>query len=103
MPANSTCTITVYVSVAKAGTYVNKLATGVLKTNLGNNASGYNASLIVSTSAGSGTQLAKSFSPSTIGSASNTCGGVVKATKGSSTGDSQRRHKPGKRLLQDDR
>jgi hypothetical protein len=33
-----------------------------LKTNLGNNASGYNASLIVSTSAGSGTQLAKSFS-----------------------------------------
>ncbi len=66
IPANGSCTITVYVSVAKAGTYVNKLATGVLKTNLGNNAYGYNATLTVSTSAGSGTKLAKSFSPSTI-------------------------------------
>jgi hypothetical protein len=121
IPANSTCRITVFVAVEKAGTYINSLHAGTLKTSNGSNANQANASLVVSASAGVGTRLAKSFSPATIkndgvstltitlknpyasaatleaplvdnmppgmvvsGGGSNTCGGAVKATAGSS-------------------
>jgi len=66
IPAYSTCALTVIVSVAKAGTYTNSLGVGVLKTDRGHNATGYNAVLTVSTSAGSGPRLTKSFAPTTI-------------------------------------
>jgi hypothetical protein len=108
--------------VEKAGTYVNTLRKGTLKTSNGSNANQANASLVVSASAGAGERLSKSFSPATIkndgistltitlknsyaqaakleaplidnmpkgmvvhGSAKNTCGGSIKATKGTST------------------
>jgi hypothetical protein len=116
IPANSTCTITVFVTVKNAGTYVNSLHIGTLKTSNGSNKLEAPATLVVSVSAGSGPGLLKSFSPTTIenngistlaitlsnpsataakleaplvdnmpgamvvyGSASNTCGGAVKA------------------------
>jgi hypothetical protein len=122
IPANGSCTITIFVSVQKAGTYVNSLHRGALKTSKGSNRDQANATLFVSVSVGGGTQLLKSFSPATIkndgvstltitlknsyslaakltaplvdnmpagmvvhGSASNTCGGAVKATMGKST------------------
>jgi hypothetical protein len=122
IPVNSTCQITLFVTAAKAGTYLNSLMIGVLKTSIGSNTSTAKATLVVSASAGAGTQLVKSFSPTTIeddgitiltitlknpyasatklmaplvdhmpthmvvyGNASNTCGGVVTAVKGSST------------------
>lgn len=66
IPANTTCALTVIVSVAKAGTYVNSLAVGVLKTTKGNNPTGYKATLTVSTTADAGPKLTKAFSPSTI-------------------------------------
>jgi uncharacterized repeat protein (TIGR01451 family) len=121
IPADGSCKITVFVSVKKAGIYVNSLHKGTLKTSKGSNASQANASLTVSTSAGAAAapQLLKTFSPATIkddgistltitlknpsalaakltaplvdnmpsglvvyGSAKNTCGGAVKATRG---------------------
>jgi len=66
IPASSSCYLTVFVSVAKAGTYTNWLGVGVLKTNKGNNTTSYKAVLTVTTSAGAGPKLAKSFAPSTI-------------------------------------
>jgi Ice-binding-like len=66
IPAYSTCALTVIVSVVKAGTYTNSLGVGVLKTSKGNNATGYKAVLTVSTSAGAGPRLIKSFAPGTI-------------------------------------
>jgi hypothetical protein len=66
IPADGTCRITVIVSVEKAGTYVNSLRSGTLKTSNGSNAKLANASLVVSASAGTGTQLLKTFSPATI-------------------------------------
>jgi hypothetical protein len=66
IPANSTCAITVFVSVLNAGTYVNSLKIGTLKTSNGNNANQADASLVVGASASAGTQLLKTFSPSTI-------------------------------------
>jgi hypothetical protein len=122
IPADGSCRLTVIVSVEKAGTYVNTLRKGTLKTSKGSNANQASATLIVSASAGAGERLSKSFSPATIkndgistltitlknsyaqaakleaplvdympkgmvvyGSAKNTCGGSVKATKGAST------------------
>jgi len=121
IPANSSCAITVHVAAQKAGTYVNWLHIGTLTTSNGSNAYQASASLLVSTSAGAGPHLLKSFSPSIIGNngistltirlsnsyasaakltaplvdympagmvvyggASNTCGGVAKATPGTS-------------------
>jgi Ice-binding-like len=120
IPVNGSCKLTVIVTAARTGTYVNSLKIGVLKTDKGDNPAAAKATLIVS-DAGTGTQLLKSFSPATIpndgvttlsiilknphgsvakltaplkdympkhmvvvGGASNTCGGVVKATEGSS-------------------
>ena len=122
IPGTGSCAITVYVAAQKAGTYVNWLHTGTLKTSNGSNANQASATLVVSTSAGAGPQLLKSFSPATIGNdgistltitlknpsasaakltaplvdnmparmvvhggASNTCGGAIKATPGTST------------------
>jgi len=119
IPANSSCRITVIITVKNAGTYVNSLHIGTLKTSNGSNKLQANASLVVSESAGAGPKLLKSFSPATIvnngvstltiilsnpsatvakltaplvdnmppgmvvyGSASNTCGGTVKAIVG---------------------
>ncbi len=121
IPANGSCVLTVFVTVAKSGKYVNSLGVGVLKTSKGNNSYGYSATLTVTSGAGAGPKLAKSFSPTVIGndgittltitlqnpsataakltaplidympahmvvygSASNTCGGTITATKGSS-------------------
>jgi Ice-binding-like len=121
IPINGSCIINVRVVAEKAGAYVNSLPVGVLKTSNGSNPTGWKATLTVSPSAGNGTQLLKSFSPSTIandgvstltiilknpysaaatltaplidhmparmvvyGAASNTCGGVVTASPGSS-------------------
>jgi hypothetical protein len=66
IPANGTCKITVIVAVQKAGTYVNSLKAGTLKTSNGNNKLQANATLVVSESAGAGPTLHKSFSPTTI-------------------------------------
>jgi hypothetical protein len=122
IPVNGSCALTVFVTETKAGTYVNSLKVGVLKTSNGSNTSAASATLTVSASAGGGTQLVKSFSPATIandgvttltivlknphasaakltapfvdhmpthmvvyGGTSNSCGGAVTATKGSST------------------
>jgi uncharacterized repeat protein (TIGR01451 family) len=121
IPINGACKITVHVVAETAGTYVNSLPVGVLKTSNGNNPTGWKATLTVTTSAGAGTRLMESFSPAIImndqvstltivlenpygsaatltaplvdqmptqmvvfGAASNTCGGVVTATAGSS-------------------
>lgn len=121
IPVNSSCRITVLIAVKGAGTYVNSLHAGTLKTSNGSNKLEANATLVVSESAGAGPELVKSFSPTTIendgistltitlsnpsataakltaplvdnmppgmvvyGSASNTCGGTVKATAGTS-------------------
>ena len=121
IPANASCRLTVLVAVKNAGTYVNSLHIGALKTSNGSNKSQANASLVVSESAGTGPKLLKTFSPTTIdnngistltitlsnpdpkaatlkaplddympagmviyGSASNTCGGTVKASPGTS-------------------
>ena len=122
IPANGSCRLTVRVGVKNAGTYVNWLLIGALKTNNGSNKLPASATLVISSSAGGGPKLHKSFSPATIvnngistltitlsnpyataakltsplddympkgmvvyGSASNTCGGTVGATAGSST------------------
>jgi hypothetical protein len=111
----------VLVTVKNAGTYVNKLHIGTLKTSNGSNKLGANATVVVRESAGAGPRLLKSFSPTTIkndgistltithsnpdpsaaklkaplydympkgmvvyGDASNTCGGKVKAKRGTS-------------------
>ncbi|MGB6691174.1 MAG: ice-binding family protein [Terracidiphilus sp.] len=66
IPANGTCRITIFVAVEKAGTYVNWLHMGTLKTSNGSNTNQANASLVVSASDGAGTRLVKSFSPATI-------------------------------------
>lgn len=72
IPENGTCRITVLVSATTngkadvAGSYVNTLGIGVLKTTTGNNHSPASATLLVSESADSGPTLSKSFSPALI-------------------------------------
>jgi ice-binding like protein len=66
IPADGSCKITIFVSVQRAGTFVNLLHRGALKTSKGSNADQAKASLFVSESVGGGTQLLKSFSPATI-------------------------------------
>lgn len=122
IPINSYCRIYVLVTAARAGTYANTIRIGTLHTTNGNNTVSAYAPLVVSTAAGTGTKVSKSFSPSTVkngqtstltitlqnpyattakltaplvdhmpnhmvvyGTATNTCGGAVSATKGSST------------------
>jgi hypothetical protein len=66
IPANGTCRIMVHVGVKNAGSYVNWLLIGSLKTSNGSNKLAVSATLVVSNSAGTGPQLHKSFSPATI-------------------------------------
>jgi hypothetical protein len=66
IPANSTCRLTVLISVKDAGTYVNSLHAGTLITSNGSNTLQANATLVVSTSAGAGPRLLKTFSPAVI-------------------------------------
>jgi hypothetical protein len=66
IPANGACAITVYISAQNAGTYVNWLHIGTLKTSNGSNANQASATLVVSASAGAGPKLLKSFSPAMI-------------------------------------
>jgi hypothetical protein len=47
IPANGTCTVTVAVRAAAAGSYVNALAAGALQTNAGSNAAAASATLTV--------------------------------------------------------
>ena len=64
IPVNGSCKISVRVTAPNAGTFVNSLLIGVLKTTNGNNTSPANATLTVNT--GSGPGLQKAFSPTTI-------------------------------------
>jgi hypothetical protein len=75
IPANGSRTITVEVTAAVAGTYVNTLPVGALQTNLGSNVTAAVATLIVSAPVYIAPTLSKSFSPSTI-----TPGGVSTLT-----------------------
>jgi uncharacterized repeat protein (TIGR01451 family) len=121
IPANSSCTVTVKVTAANGGNYINSLAAGALQTSNGSNAASAIATLTVNPPVGVAPLLGKSFSPATIkaggtsiltitlsnsgatasnltaplidtlpngmvivGTDSNTCGGTLTATKGSS-------------------
>lgn len=64
IPANSSCTVTVNVTAAAGGSYINSLAAAALKTDKGNNAAPAVATLTVSTP--SPITLGKSFYPSTL-------------------------------------
>ncbi|WP_227028096.1 DUF3494 domain-containing protein [Corallococcus soli] len=68
IPANSSCTVTVPVTAHVAGSFVNTLPAGALRTNKGNNAAPAVATLVV-TSKGDvvAPKVHKSFTPSTIG------------------------------------
>ncbi len=66
IPANSYCTLTVYVTAASGGTYTNTLAVGALQTSNGNNAAPAVATLNVTPPVNIAPTLSKSFSPSTI-------------------------------------
>jgi uncharacterized repeat protein (TIGR01451 family) len=52
IPAASSCTVTVPVTAAAAGSYINTLAAGALQTNLGNNTATGAATLVVGTITG---------------------------------------------------
>jgi uncharacterized repeat protein (TIGR01451 family) len=67
IPANGSCTVTVSVTAADAGSYLNSLPAGALTTSNGNNAAPAVATLTVNTpAAGTAPTLGKSFSPATI-------------------------------------
>jgi hypothetical protein len=67
IPVNGSCTVSVRVLVEKkAGTYVNKLLGGALKTTKGNNVSPASGTLTVTASANTGPTLSKSFSPNSV-------------------------------------
>ncbi|WP_201397133.1 IPTL-CTERM sorting domain-containing protein [Alicycliphilus denitrificans] len=64
IPANGSCTITVNVTSAVSGSYVNTIAAGGLKTNLGDNGAPATASLLVNP--GQPPSVSKSFAPASI-------------------------------------
>ena len=64
IPAGGSCTVTVSVTAANGGSYINSLAAGALVTSDGNNAAPAVATLTVSTP--SAVTLGKAFSPATI-------------------------------------
>ncbi len=72
IPVSGSCRIIVRVTAStngkptKAGTYVNHLLSGVLKTSNGTNKNPASGSLIVSANATTGPTVSKSFSPSAI-------------------------------------
>ena len=66
IPANGSCTLTVDVTAAVAGSYFNSLAAGALQTSNGGNAQPAVATLVVSAPPVVPPTLAKAFSPGTI-------------------------------------
>jgi hypothetical protein len=64
--ANSSCTVTVNVTAADGGGYVNSLATGALQTSNGGNAAPAIATLTVIPALPSAPTLGKAFTPATI-------------------------------------
>ena len=65
IPANGSCTVTIPVSAANGGGYLNTLAAGALQTSQGNNAAAAVATLTVNAALVSPT-LGKAFSPASI-------------------------------------
>jgi hypothetical protein len=66
IPANGSCTVTVNVTSATAGSYVNTIAAGALQTSAGNNATAANATLTVTTPALVAPTIAKAFAPASV-------------------------------------
>jgi uncharacterized repeat protein (TIGR01451 family) len=66
IPANGSCTLSVDVTAALAGTYVNTLVAGALVTTSGNNPSPAVATLTVIAIGPTAPAISKSFNPSTI-------------------------------------
>ena len=66
IPANASCTVTVDVTAASGGSYINSLIVGALQTSNGSNAAPAVATLTVNTPAGVAPTLSKAFSPATI-------------------------------------
>ena len=66
IPANGSCTLTVSVTAAAVGSYLNTLPAGALVTSNGNNPAPASATLIVVVAAVVSPTLAKAFSPTTI-------------------------------------
>ena len=66
IPANGSCTVTVNVIAAVAGSYFNSLTAGALQTSNGNNAGPAVSTLTVNIPANIPLTLSKSFSPGTI-------------------------------------
>lgn len=64
VPANGSCLVSVVVTAASCGNYINTLAAGALQTSNGNNASAASATLTVTCA--SGVTVGKEFVPSTI-------------------------------------
>lgn len=64
VPANGSCLVSVVVTAASCGNYINTLAAGALQTSNGNNASAASATLTVTCA--SGVTVGKEFAPSTI-------------------------------------
>lgn len=64
VPANGSCLVSVIVTAASCGNYINTLAAGALQTSNGNNASAAAATLTVTCA--SGVTVGKEFAPSTI-------------------------------------
>ena len=64
--ANGSCTVTVSVTVACAGSYFNSLPTGALQTSNGGNAAPAVATILVSPTASTSPKLTKYFYPDTI-------------------------------------
>ena len=66
IPANGSCTMTVDVTAAVSGSYINSLPAGALQTSLGSNAAPAVATLTVNAPVDVGPTLGKAFSPATI-------------------------------------
>jgi uncharacterized repeat protein (TIGR01451 family) len=66
IPADSSCTVTVQVVAAVAGSYFNAVPAGALQTNQGNNAAPALATLTVNAKPNVSPSLGKTFNPSTV-------------------------------------
>jgi len=66
IPADGSCTVTAIVTAPLAGSYLNSLAAGALKTSSGSNASPTSATLTVNAPVLVPPTIAKAFNPSTI-------------------------------------
>jgi Ice-binding-like len=66
IPANGSCTVTVPVTAANSGSFINSIAAGALVTSNGNNSAPAVATLTVNTPAAIAPTVNKAFSPATI-------------------------------------